>query len=58
MGNNGYVWISPTAIDEEEEGGGFVQNLEVGKTLGRLKVSKTCNTRNKTVYCHDVTPLW
>ncbi|XP_033643034.1 exosome complex component RRP4-like [Asterias rubens] len=28
LGNNGYVWISPTAIDEEEEGGGFVQNLE------------------------------
>ncbi|XP_038046466.1 exosome complex component RRP4-like [Patiria miniata] len=28
LGNNGYVWISPMAGAEEEEGGGFIQNLE------------------------------
>lgn len=28
LGNNGYIWISPTRDNEEESVGGFIQNLE------------------------------
>jgi exosome complex RNA-binding protein Rrp4 len=28
LGNNGFIWIYPTASNAEEGVGGFVQNLE------------------------------
>lgn len=31
LGNNGYVWISPTANEEDEKTGGYETNLQVGR---------------------------
>lgn len=28
LGNNGFIWISPTKNVDEESVGGFIQNLE------------------------------
>lgn len=28
LGNNGYIWIAPTINKDQENAGGFVQNLD------------------------------
>ncbi|XP_022099167.1 exosome complex component RRP4-like [Acanthaster planci] len=43
LGNNGYIWISPIAGVEEEEGGGFVQNLEPVLLSDREVISRLRN---------------
>ncbi|KAF5285572.1 hypothetical protein FQA39_LY16584 [Lamprigera yunnana] len=43
LGNNGFIWICPTMTNEEDNVGGFVQNLEEvvprsdRETIGRLR---------------------
>ncbi|KAB0800870.1 hypothetical protein PPYR_05224 [Photinus pyralis] len=43
LGNNGFVWISPTMVNQEDNVGGFTQNLEevvprgTRETIGRLR---------------------
>ena len=48
LGNNGYVWLSPTSQDTYETsggaaGGGFAQNLDVVPSADRQAVSRLRN---------------
>lgn len=45
LGNNGFVWICPTAQDQEDEGagGGFAQNLDAVAAPDREAISRVRN---------------
>nr|CAG4645654.1 EOG090X09DD [Lynceus sp. MCZ IZ 141354] len=43
LGNNGYVWISPTINEDSNTGGGFVQNLETVSKPERLVIARVRN---------------
>ena len=42
IGNNGYIWISPSTISEDDAGG-FAQNLSVVNKSERLVVARLRN---------------
>ena len=43
LGNNGYVWLSPAQLSEDEEFGGFAQNLSVVPKSDRLDLARLRN---------------
>ena len=43
LGNNGYIWISPWSVSEEETGG-FAQNISVVPKDERIVVARLRNT--------------
>ena len=43
LGNNGYVWISPASISEDDSGG-FTQNLSVVNKAERIVVARLRNS--------------
>jgi len=43
LGNNGYIWIYPSAAESEPNVGGFVQNLEVVPKIDRETIARLRN---------------
>lgn len=58
LSNNGYIWISPSSV-EDVETGGFVQNLECVSRVDRERIARLRNcilalTNNNKMLCDTV----